>query len=93
MSDSLRVALGDELATVHTHDRQLVRKPLFELPQLREDVDAVDSAVGPEVQNRDLSTQIGDGEGSSVGVDPVETRGKVGRSNDWQLDFAHRRRD
>jgi hypothetical protein len=32
---------------VDAHDREDVAEPLLELPQLRKDMEAVDSAVGP----------------------------------------------
>ena len=53
-----RHALGAELAGVHADDDQLIRVALFQLPQLRQYVDAVDSAVSPEVEQHQLAAQL-----------------------------------
>ena len=50
-----RHAFGAELAGVHADDDQLIRVVFFQLPQLRQYVDAVDSAVGPEVEQHQLA--------------------------------------
>ena len=50
---------GRELGGVDADDDQFVGKLVLELPQLREDVQAVDSAVGPEVEQDQLAAQIG----------------------------------
>jgi hypothetical protein len=56
----------------------------LELPQLREDVKAVDSAVRPEVEQQDLSADVGEGERASAGIDPVEPRRKIGGADDGE---------
>ena len=48
----------------------------FELPQLREYVDAVNSTVRPEIQKDDLSSQIRELEIVPACMNPVEIVGK-----------------
>jgi hypothetical protein len=70
---------------VHADDRQLFGESLLELPQLREDVDAVDSPIGPEVEDRHLAAEVGERERSAAGPDPVETFGKLGGAYAWEI--------
>lgn len=75
MTDLLRVPLRDELPRVDAHHQQVVADRLFHLPQLRQHVLAVDSAVGPELEDRDASLEIVYGEGT-MHVQPVQLLGK-----------------
>jgi hypothetical protein len=52
------VPLCRELGGVDADHNQIIAVALFELPQLWKQMDAVDSAVGPEVENHQLPTQI-----------------------------------
>ena len=58
-------------------DDDVVRIPLLDLPQLRKDVNAVDSAIGPEIEENDLATQILDAQLLTTRVNPVEARREV----------------
>ncbi len=49
---------AENLAHVHSDDDQLFRELLFELLQLRQDMHAVDAAIGPEIENHELATQV-----------------------------------
>ena len=49
----------------------------FELPQLRKDVQAVDSAEGPEVEQDQLAAQVAEGE-RAPGVEPVGVGREIG---------------
>ena len=73
-SDSLSVIF----AAVNADHYQLRRISLFELPQLREYVNAVDSPVGPEIEKNNFSAQIDEAQRTVAGMYPVEIRWKVG---------------
>lgn len=60
---------------------QLSREPLFQLPQLRKFVEAVDSSVGPEVEKHHLAAQILEPDRAVSGVDPVESLWEFGCTN------------
>src|SRR5579863_5667242 len=93
LANPRRLTLGDELAAGDPDDRQLPRKPSFELPQLREYVNAIDSAVGPEVEEDDLSLPRIKGRRLTTRIDPVEPRRKLGRPDPRlrHLSFSHMR--
>jgi hypothetical protein len=46
------------LPALHSDYNKLFRVPRFELPQLREYMDAVNSTVGPEVEDHDLPPEV-----------------------------------
>ena len=75
--DSLSVIL----AALNADYYKLARVLRFELPQLREYMDAVDSPIGPEIQKDDLAAQVGKPELFSAGMDPVEIVGELGCSH------------
>ena len=77
------LTLSRELAAVDADHRDLAREQLLELPQLRKDMNAVDSAVGPEIQQQQLATKVGEREPATARVHPVECIGKLG-SADWR---------
>ena len=56
-------------------------EPFFQLPQLRKYVNAVDSPIGPEVEQEDLAPQIGQSERAVFGVYPVQVRWEIGGAN------------
>ncbi len=66
-----RVGLVRELRGVHPHGHQDVGEPLLERAQLVQDVQAVDAAEGPEVEQHDLAAQSGQGQVLAAGVQPV----------------------
>ena len=53
----------------------------FELPQLREYVDAVDSPIGPEIQQNYLAPHVSQAELASARMNPVEVFRKIRRPN------------
>ena len=57
-TNGLGVFLVVKLRRVAANDDQLVRILLFEILQVGQDMNAVDAAVGPEVDQDDLSPQI-----------------------------------
>ena len=65
-----RVLLVLELRRVHPDDDQDVGVPLLDRAQLVQDVQAVDAAERPEVQQDDLAAQVGEGEAPRSGVEP-----------------------
>ena len=78
-----RVGLVHELRRVHADDDQLLGEPLLQRPQLVDDVQAVDAAEGPEVEQHEAAAQVAQGDGA-VGVQPgpaassgARTRGRV----------------
>ena len=48
-------AFREVLPAVHSNDNDLGFVHLLELPQLRQHMDAIDSAVCPEIEQRDLA--------------------------------------
>lgn len=81
VANARRVPLGDVLAGVDPEDDDFGGEPVLELPQLREYMHAVNSTVGPEIEEDDLAAQRLDGEAATAGVDPVERRGECGGAN------------
>ena len=53
----------------------------FQLPQLRKYVNAVDSPIGPEVEEEDLAPQVSQSERAVLGVDPVQIGREIGGAN------------
>ena len=78
VSNALAVALRGVLAAMNTDDRDGIGEALLDLPQLREDMDAVDSAIRPEVEQQQLPAEVAEGEPATAGVKPVEGVRKVG---------------
>ena len=89
LTNALGDALGDVLAAVDADDGDVIGVFLFELPQLRKYVDAVDSAVGPEIEEEQLAAEVGEREPASPSVDPVERCWKVWRADGRAVDFGH----
>ena len=93
LPDVLRRLLVGELGGVHADDHELVGEPLFELLQVRNDVDAVDAAVGPEVEQDHLSSKRLQRERCRH-VEPGDRPAQLGRTNRgrlgcWCLVFGH----
>ena len=76
VAEVLGLAFVGELRRVHADDHELVGVLLLEALQIREDVDAVDAPIGPEVQEDDLPLQVVQGQRRGR-VDPVEAGGEV----------------
>jgi hypothetical protein len=86
--DAGSIALGDIFATVHTDDRYIARILLLDLPQLRKNMNAVDSAIRPEVEQDHVSAQLGQTKRIPTSVKPVEALWEFRRANprdirDW----------
>jgi hypothetical protein len=71
---------------VHTDDGDGLGKSLLELPQLRKHMNAVDSAVRPEVEEQHLAAEVSEREPPTTGVQPVERVGKVRGSDSGGVD-------
>jgi hypothetical protein len=69
------------LAAVNAYDNEPVGEFFFELPQLRKNVNAVDSTVGPEIEQNDLSPQVNEPQGPVACVNPIQIRREFRRSN------------
>ena len=72
-----RVSFGDVFAAMDTYDGDRLGEPLLELPQLRKHMDAVDSAVGPEIEKQQLPTKVGERQCATFRVNPFEARGEI----------------
>ena len=69
--ECVRVGLVLELGRVHPDDGQRVGVLRLDRTQLVEDVEAVDTAEGPEVENEDATPEVGQRQGPSAGVEPA----------------------
>jgi len=76
VADVLGVALIGELGTVDPDHDQLVGVLRLESLQVGDDVDAVDTPVGPEVEQDQLAAQLCEAQGT-LDVEPLETVGKL----------------
>jgi hypothetical protein len=82
LTDVRRVLLGVELRRMHAqHDDRLAREALFDAPQDRDDVHAVDAAVRPEVEDDELTAELAQRE-RPVRVQPREVGVELGRAYD-----------
>lgn len=85
--DAARLMLRRELAAMHTDDRDRVAQRRFDLPQLRQDVLAVRSAVRPEVEDYDAAPEVLEPEWLST--DEVASSWKVGRVHTAEVSQGH----
>ena len=69
------------LPALNSDDNELVTVLRFELPQLREHMNAVDSPIGPEIEKYDLTPKLSQGELPPAGMNPVEIVGKFRSPN------------
>ena len=69
------VLLIGEFGRMDADHNQFFGILLFESPQLRKDMGAVDSTVSPEIQNHDLAPELFHGQ-RTVGIDPLQGIGK-----------------
>jgi len=72
------LAFVGELGGVNPDDGECPGVLGFQRLQLREDVQAVDSAVGPEVQEHHASPEVGETE-RPRSIEPLHALGKLGR--------------
>ena len=75
-----RVGLVLELGRVNPNQDKGVGEPVFQRSQLIQDVQAVHATKGPEVENHDATTQIGQAQRVSAGVQPT-TADQLGSPN------------
>lgn len=73
-ADILGLALGYEFAGVDSYGHQLVGILLFEPADRRQYMHAVDSAIGPEIQEHQLAAQVFQRESLAARVYPVQAR-------------------
>lgn len=88
--DTLRHTLGMILTALYANDYQLLRVSRFELPQLREYVYAVNSTVGPEIEQNYLATQVRQPQCTTACVHPIQTFRKLGGSHRWKRGYFFR---
>ncbi len=81
-------ALGRVLGAMDADDEELIVEVGFEIPQLRDDVQAVDSAVGPEIENDELASQVGDLQ-RALGVEPGQPIRELGRTDGSRVHARH----
>ena len=81
LADARRLPLRDVFATVHADDHDVPRESALELPQLREDVQAIDSAVRPEIQQDHFAAEGIQRQRSPTRIYPIEV-GRKRRSPD-----------
>jgi hypothetical protein len=80
-SNSVCYSLCVVLAAVNADDDELVGEFFFELPQLRKNVNAVDSTIRPEIEQHDLSPQVDEPKRLVPRMNPVQIRWEFRRSN------------
>jgi hypothetical protein len=80
-----RIALCDIFAAVHPYDSYVAGIPLLDLPQLRKNVNAIDSAVRPEVEKDHVTPKTFQRERLFACMDPVEARREFGCANTRQV--------
>ncbi len=82
-----RNALGVVFPAMHAYYDERLSIPLFEFPQLRKDVNAIDSAVRPEIQQHRFLSQVRQTKGTSGRVDPFDVlrkfRSADSRKSGW----------
>src|SRR5262249_25120329 len=76
LANRVGVLLVGELRRVDADDDDIAGVLALQLPQLRQDMVAVNSAEGPEVEQHQFTAQLGDRE-RVVGIEPVKARGKL----------------
>lgn len=68
------------LAAMNPDNYEVFPKPCLKLPQLRKYMDAIDSPVGPEVEQYCLSAEVDYAERLAAAVNPVDVFWKFRRS-------------
>jgi len=85
VKDAGRITFRDIFSAVHTDDNDIVRVLDLDLPQLRKNVDAIDSTISPKVEKNDAATKALERKRLSAGVDPVKTWRKLRSANSRQV--------
>jgi hypothetical protein len=83
IANAKTLSLGDVLSAVDADDRYVFGVVLLDLPQLRKNVNAVDSAVRPEIQEDYSAAKFSELDAFPAGMDPVEARRKFRGTNAW----------
>ncbi len=78
VDDGLVVGLVHELRRVDADDHHRVPVLLLQLPQLVEDVQAVDAAEGPEIEDQYAAPEVGERQGLASGVQPAALADQLG---------------
>ena len=78
------------LGGVDPNHHQLFGIPLLQLFELRQDVHAIDAAVGPEIEEDELPFQVRLGKGL-FGIEPLHSLGKLGELDAVAKGIARRR--
>ena len=90
IGDVVGIFFGRELRRVDADDDDLVGIGLFELLEFREDMHAVDAAVGPEVDHHPLAAQVLEPDRAGR-IEPLGIPGKLGSSKSFGKGVAVRR--
>ena len=77
LTDVVRVAFILEFGRMHADHHEFIGIFCFQPFEIGNHVDAVDTAVGPEVENHDLAPQLLEGQGT-VGVEPIQSGRELG---------------
>ena len=92
-ADGLRDGLGrlllGKLGRMDADDGERVGVTLLQLPQLRKDMQAVNSAEGPEIEDHQPAGEVGQPQ-RPVGIDPVLTGRKLRRSHSAGIRCRHK---
>ena len=62
---------------MHANDDQRVRILILQPLQVRNDMDAVDTAEGPEVEQDDLAAQVTRERKRALGIEPVHSNREI----------------
>jgi hypothetical protein len=85
LTNSGGLSFCDIFAAVYSDHDDVVWKLLLDLPQLRKNVDAVYSAIRPEIQKNHLPADAFQRKGFATRMNPVETLREFGRANAGQI--------
>lgn len=84
------VRIVREFRRVHADDDEHVPVAVVQRAQLLEDMQAVDAAERPEVEQYDLAAEIRPGESGTAGVEPATGAGEFRRAHPWASNCRHR---
>ena len=78
VADVVGLGFVYELGRMHPDDDELVGELGLETFQVRDDVDAIDAAVSPEVEQHHFAFEVGEGDRFG-GIQPIEPGREFGR--------------
>jgi hypothetical protein len=81
VDDGLMLGLVHELRRVDPDDHHGVAVLVLELAQLVQDMQTVDAAKCPEINNNALTSHVGEGEPFASGVEPAALANKLGSTD------------